>query len=50
VDRKREAELGIGESDREVTGGGEKPKWRQTNRKKILIPSSFFFFFFFWFF
>jgi hypothetical protein len=30
----------LGDREREV-GGGEKPTWRQTNRKMILIPHGF---------
>jgi hypothetical protein len=35
LDRRREVELGVGETNREVTGGkeGEKPTWRQTGRR-----------------
>ena len=42
MDRKGEAELGVWgtESDREVAGR-EKPTWRQTNRKMVLIPRGF---------
>ena len=43
MDRKREVELGVGETNREVTGGkeGEKPTSSQTDWKMILIPRSF---------
>lgn len=40
MDRKREAELGVWGTGRERRGG-EKPTWRQTNRKMILIPRGF---------
>jgi hypothetical protein len=42
--REREAELVVWgtERDREVgEGSREKPTWRQTNRKMILIPGGF---------
>jgi hypothetical protein len=42
LDRKREAELGIGETEMsEEQKEGEKPTWRQTDGKKILIPRDF---------
>ena len=42
MDRKRETELRDGERDREVAGDKEeKPTWRHTDRKKILILCGF---------
>ena len=40
MDRKREAKLGVGGTQREVSGG-EKSAWSQPERKKILIMSGF---------